>query len=350
MKHRINRRQALAMLGASTATVALGASVPAMAQTSRLVLGTYGGDSQRNVEAALINPLLVPQGIEVVIEAATDGPREIKLQAEKNLPRGTYDVVHQQSTVLYRLFQQGLIEELDTSRIEGFDQIESVISTPYSVPQSMSARVILYNTEFVSEPPRSYADLWSPELEGKVGLIDQHFLMALAAGALANGGGMSDFEPGKEKLMELKAAGVRVYPSNEAFGQALATGEIWAGIMLQSRAIQWKSGGVPIELVYPSEGVVLDWWGFAIPKNARNKEGAYAFMNAAASDHYHSQWATTMGGTPVTPSALAATSEEVRARVAIPQEYAGNLLRLDSAYLQENYNQLRDWWVRDFMS
>lgn len=350
MKLVMNRRHVLATLGASAGVLAFGRSAPALAQSGRLVLGTYGGDSQRNTEKALINPLLVPQGIEVVIEAATDGPREIKLQAEQRLLRGSYDVVHQQSTVLYRLYSQGLIEKLDVSRIAGFDQIESTISTPYSVPQSMSARVILYNTEFVKTPPKSYADLWSPELNGKVGLIDQHFLMAIAAGALANGGSMSNLEPGKEKLMELKKAGVRVYPSNEAFGQAIATGEVWAGIMLQSRSILWKDGGAPIALVYPAEGVVLDWWGFAIPKNARNKDGAYALLNAAVSDQYQSAWAASMGGTPFTPSALAATSEEVRARVAIPPEHTGNLLRLDSHYLQENYTRLREWWVRDFTS
>lgn len=349
MTYLTTRRQALLGLAATTSLMALGTRFAQAQASGRLVLGTYGGDNQRNVEAGLINPTLVPQGIEVVIEPATDGPREIKLQAEQRLPRGTYDVVHQQSTVLYRLHAQGLIEDLDTSRITGFDQIEAAASTPYSVPQSMSARVILYNTEFVKTPPKAYADLWSPEFAGKIGLIDQHFLMALAAASLANGGSMSDFEPGKAKLMELKAAGAKVYPSNEAFGQALATGEIWAGIMLQSRGGQWKSGGSPIELVYPAEGVVLDWWGFAIPKNARNKDAAYAFLNAAVGEAYQVHWAKAMWGTPYTPQALAATDAETRKNVEIPAEYAGNLLQLDSAYLQENYTQLRDWWVREFV-
>lgn len=342
----ISRRNALGLMGASALTLATG--MPARAQSSRLVVGTYGGDSQRFFTDAVTTPLLTPKGINVVIDAAVDGPRELKLQAERNLPRGSYDVIQGQASVMFRLYDQGLLDTLDPSKITGYDEIEAAIRTNYAIPQTVTARGVLYNTEFVKTPPTSYADLWSPELEGKVGLIDQHFLMAMTAASLANGGSVSDLGPGKAKLMELKKKGVKIYPSNEAFGQALSTGEIWAGIMIQSRAVMWANGGSKIGFCYPKEGTIFDWWGFGIPKNSRNKQAAYVLLNAIIADSAQAIWSVNMGTTPVTTSALAKIDSAHAAKVALPENAKSHVLKIDEEYLLKNFKPLKDWWDRDF--
>jgi putative spermidine/putrescine transport system substrate-binding protein len=348
INNRLNRRRALQLLGVSVA--ALSAGLPALAQQGRMTLATYGGDTQRLLEELVINPALAPEGIQVVIEASADGPREVKLQAERRLPRGSYDVVHCQSIVLYRLYDQGLIEKLDTAKIEKFADIEDPVKRDYAVPHTMTARVILYNTDLVQTPPTSYADLWRPEFAGKVGFVDQHYMMALGAGALAAGADINDLEAGKEKLNELKAAGAKVYASNEAFGQALATGEIVIGVMIQSRAIMWKEGGAPIGFAYPSEGVVYDWWGFAIPKNAQNKDAAYAFLNAELADKAQSAWAGAMWSTPPTRTGIEAVPADVRDRIVMPADQNLKILELDDVYIQQNYLDLREWWDREFLA
>ena len=45
----------------------------------------------------------------------------------------------------------------------------------------------------------------------------------IESAAMINGGGVSNYEPGKEKLLELKKMGVKIYPTNEAMAQALMT-------------------------------------------------------------------------------------------------------------------------------
>ena len=49
----------------------------------RVVLGTWGGDYQRLLKENVEDPLLTPQGIEVVVDAGTEPPRVAKIQATK---------------------------------------------------------------------------------------------------------------------------------------------------------------------------------------------------------------------------------------------------------------------------
>ena len=126
-----------------------------MAQQQRMVLGTYGGDTQHFIEKFILKPILEPKGIATAIEAASDAPRRLKMQTERRLPRGTYDVVHCQASILYQLHEEGLIDKLDVARLPLFDKIAPIARTEYAVPHTLTSRVILYNPTKVSPAPTS---------------------------------------------------------------------------------------------------------------------------------------------------------------------------------------------------
>jgi putative spermidine/putrescine transport system substrate-binding protein len=346
MSVNLSRRSFTALTAAGIGVAGLGIR-PAAAQ-QRMVLGTYGGDTQRNIENLILKPILEPKGITTAIEAAGDVTRRLKLQAERRLPRGSYDVVHCHAPMLYELYEDGLLEKLDTSRLPFYDTLEPTLRTEYSIPHIYTSRVILYNPKHVSPAPTSFADLWNPKYANKVGLIDLHYAMAISSAALINGGSMSNYEPGKEKLLELKKSGVQVYPSNEAFGQALQTEECWIGVMIQSRGILWEKQGVPIEIAYAKEGIALDWWGFGIPKNARNKDAAYEFINAALSDSAQVGWAHNMWSVPSTTTAMNSLESPVKSLLDLPPELKDKAIAIDAAYLAKNDVQLKEWWDRVF--
>jgi len=347
MTETLSRRHFAAGAGATLAVASIGAR-PALAQQQRMVLGTYGGDTQRFIEELILKPVLEPKGIMTAVEAASDAPRRLKLQAEKRLPRGTYDVVHCQASILYQLHEEGLIDKLDAARIPEFANIMPVVRTDYAVPHTVTSRVILYNPNRISPAPTGFADLWNPKYAGKVGLINPHYNMAISSAALSAGGGMTDYEPGKPKLMELKKSGVNVYPSNEAFGQALQTEECWIGIMLQSRGIMWKKQGIPVEIAYPKEGVALDWWGFGIPKNARNKDAAYEFINASLTKPAQTGWATNMWSPPATTTGMAALDGSLKSLMELPASLQDKVIGVDPAYLTKNDVANKEWWDRVF--
>lgn len=343
MKTSINRRRLMA-LGGALGSAAL---LPRLGfAQQQLVVGTFGGDTQKTFEEAVVKPILEPKGITAVMEAAPGTTRRLKLLAEKRLPRGTYDVVNLISSMLYELDQQELFEELDTTRLPFYGNLYPNFQNPKYIPNMATATVILYNPQHVTTPPTSYADLWNPKYAGKVGFVDFDYGWALAAGSLINGGSMSDYEPGKEKLLELKKSGVMVYPSNEALGQAIQTGECWMALLLQSRGIQWKRGGVPVEIAYPKEGVVNEWWGLAIPKNATNKDAAYEFINAALSDEAQKAWAHRMWAMAPTVNATDLVDAEARSLLATPEDI--KRLKIDDNYWAKNDAQFKEWWDRVF--
>ena len=124
----------------------------------------------------------------------------------------------------------------------------------------------------------------------------------LAAG-LASGGTVGNFDPGKERLLACKKAGARIYPSNEAFAQALKTEEIACGIMWKARAVQWQNAGINVSTVAPKEGVPMYVSGFMMPKNAPNKAGAYAYLNAMMAPAAQEGFAVDMGYNPTVTNA-----------------------------------------------
>ena len=101
-------------------------------------------------------------------------------------------------------------------------------------------------------------------------------------------------------------AGARIYPTNEAFAQGLKAEEFGIGIMWKARAVQWQNAGISVETVAPKEGVPMYVSGFSIPKNAPNKEGAYAYMNAMLDKGAQENFAIDMGYNPTVTGATVA--------------------------------------------
>ncbi|MGE5202294.1 MAG: ABC transporter substrate-binding protein, partial [Acidobacteriota bacterium] len=209
-----------------------------------------------------------------------------------------------------------------------------------------SGRVILYNPKFIKEKPTSYADLWDPKYKGKIGVIDIQYQTTIESAAMIAGGSMSNYEPGKAKLMELKKLDVKVVPTNEAMAQALKTEDIWMCIMWKARGVMWQNAGIPIEIAAPKEGVVLYISDFTIPKNAPNKDGAYAFMDAMLNPKAQEGFIDDMGYNPTVENVELASA--TAKRVGFTKEEAANLVLQDYEYLAKNDAQLKEWWDKEF--
>ena len=118
-------------------------------------------------------------------------------------------------------------------------------------PHLFRARSCVYNPKLIPDAPKSFDDTLDPKHGDKLGIIDIQYQYVMVAAALAAGGKVSNFEPGKALLLAAKKAGARIYPTNEAFAQALKTEEIGIGIMWKARAVQWQNAGISVETVAP---------------------------------------------------------------------------------------------------
>src|SRR6266436_524797 len=250
------------------------------AADGKVVVGTWGGDYQNLQQKHVVAPILDAEGVQVIFATDNDSPRKTKIMAEQRLPRGSMDVVALTGSGMYEMYTKGTLLELDFAKLKNASHIMPMLKTKYSVPHIYTGRVILYNPSKVTEVPTSYNDLWNPKYAGRVGIIDIQYQTTIESAAMISGGALNNYEPGKEKLLELKKLGVKIVPTNEAMAQALKTEEIWICIMWKARGVQWQNAGAPIKMVSPKEGLVLYVSEMGIPKNAPSKEAAYAYLDA----------------------------------------------------------------------
>ncbi len=97
--------------------------------------------------------------------------------------------------------------------------------------------------------PKSYKDVFDPKLGNKLAIIDIQYQYTLVCAALAAGGTISNLETGKKLLLECKKAGMRMYPTNEAFAQGLKAEEFSTGVMWKARVVQWQNAGISVDSV-----------------------------------------------------------------------------------------------------
>ena len=342
----ITRRGALIGLAAGTALGPTLAGGRAHAQQGRVVVGTWGGDYARLLDKNIDGPILKPKGIEVVQDQASDAPRRAKIIAERRLPRGTTDIQGLSAANMYEMNEAGAVETIDYARIPNARNLIPSMKYPFGIGHIYSGKVVVYNPKLITPAPTSFRDAFDPKHGSKMGIIDIQYQFVMLAAALAAGGSISNFEPGKELLLAAKKAGARVYPTNEAFAQGLKTEEIGIGIMWKARAVQWQNAGISVEAVAPSEGVPLYISGFAIAKNAPNKAAAYAYMNAMLEKSAQEAFAVDMGFNPTVTNAVVAP--DLQKRIGFTEEERKRFVDLDYAYIAKNDSAMKEWWDKVF--
>jgi putative spermidine/putrescine transport system substrate-binding protein len=347
----IDRRVVLKGLAAGAGASALlpGFGGAALAQAGgKVVVGTWGGDYARLLTKNIEEPLLKPKGLEILQDQAADSPRRAKMLAERRLPRGTADIQGFSSANMFEMNEAGVLEQLDYAKLPNAKNLMPSMKYPYGIGQIYSGKVVVYNPKLVTPAPTSFKDAFDPKHGNKIGIIDIQYLYVIMAASMAATGGASmvDFEAAKKVLLEAKKAGARIYPTNEAFAQALKTEEIGIGIMWKARAVQWQNAGIPVESAAPSEGIPLYISGFSIAKNAPNKDNAYAYMDAMLAKSAQEAFAVDMGYNPTVTNAVVAP--DLQKRIGFTPEEEKRLKDLDYAYLAKNDAAMKEWWDKVF--
>ncbi len=342
---RIDRRRLMYLTGSAVAVGALPSASNSTQPCGRIVVGTWGGDFAKAIEATVGASVKNSLGAEFVADVGAAGARKSRLLAERARPAGSNDVVCLDSLDMHQMAAQGLLHDLDQTTVPNLTHVLPAFARPYAVPQAFSAKVIVYNPEKMPAP-KSFRDLWSGAYAGKIGLADLLALSAIESAALVAGGNSRNYEPGKDKLLELKASGVKLYPSNEALAVALASGDVWATIMWRARAHQWKKSGLPVASAVPEEGATPITFEVASPRNAANRTCAMAFLNHTLDPASQTQFAERMGYSPTVENAR--LSPELAKEIAFTAEERANFFKQDFTYLDQNQPQLLDWWTRVF--
>ena len=198
-----------------------------------------------------------------------------------------YDVVHPSDYIIDVMAREGLLQPLDQSRISNWKNLNSDLLVAYGdtltyvVPYQMGTQAIIYNSETVANPPASWADLWSPEYEGRIVSVDDTRVVIgmtlLTLGYSVNETDPAHLDEAKQKLVELMP-NIRVFDSDSP-KSALVAGDVDLGIVWNGEAFLAQQENPAFQYVFPSEGTIIFYDGMALPSNAPHVDAAYAWFN-----------------------------------------------------------------------
>jgi putative spermidine/putrescine transport system substrate-binding protein len=333
----LSRRAMLGGIGAA----AIGGRAARAEET--VVVGTWGGDYARLLHENIDAPLLEPKGIHITQDVGDEPPRVAKIIASRRLPRGSQDVSCMQPSSAYLLASQGLLAELDASKIPNLAHANKAMVTANFVPHIWSPQILIYNPDVLTTPPKSFSDLLDPKYAGKIGFPDGNSLYAMMAANLLEGGTPGTYEKAKPVIEKLVANGVRLYPSTDSIAQAFNSGEIVLGVMWLARVFMWQNAKVNVKAAFPQEGAILYVSGMVVPKNAPNLAGAHAYLDGALTPSAQRGFAANMGYTPtVSDAGLTGSLAE---RLALPDP-APKLVVPDYAGNAKVQVETQEWWKK----
>ena len=203
------------------------------------------------------------------------------------------DVINVCTEETGRMVDQGLIQPIDTSRIEAWDTLFPALRDQpgvvvdgqvYMIPNVGGTSGVIYNPEEVPQGIDSYRDLFEdPALAGKVTLEDSaSTVIAITALALGHEDPFSltsdDLAEIRDYLIAHKSQIRALFKGDADFLNLYRTGDIVAGFGYHDYRAAMEREGIPVEFV-PAEGSIAWICGVSLSSETQNEDAAYAAMN-----------------------------------------------------------------------
>jgi len=256
---KISRRDLSKLFTALGLTTALGPAIgrdPALAQSNELTMIVWEGYTS--------DSFTVPweEANDVNVEATFAGTGDEMFAAMKGSGGTTYDMVSASSDLPQRLYDAGLLMEIDASKLTNYPDLYEQFQRPpyitfddklYGVNFAWGPTIILFNPDEVAETPTSWNALLDEQYAGKI--TTWNYPLQIAQYALLLDPKPEDpFLLDDEQLAQVKEILIRQRPLVRKY---------------------WDLGGEIAELFLNGEVVISDGWSW-ITLQIQNSEGTVA--------------------------------------------------------------------------
>ena len=201
------------------------------------------------------------------------------------------DIIAPTSWLAGRLINLGWVDPLPLDQVPNAANLRPDLQKPtwdptgeYSLPWQTGITGIAYNVDATGRDLGSVADLFDPELNGRIGMLTE---MRDTIGLLLLGQGIdpstiTSFEDAAaafDQLSQAKADGqIRAFTGNDYLDD-LATGNFAACIGWSGDVVQLARDNPSVKFVIPEEGGMSWADTMVMPKGARNRDQAAAWMD-----------------------------------------------------------------------
>jgi putative spermidine/putrescine transport system substrate-binding protein len=331
------------------ALFALAFAMPVQAQ-DKLVVSIWGGSWRDLVAETVAKKFTKETG--AAVEFVTGGTID-RLNKEK-LAKGDpeSDITFTTSHVGWLYANDGLFEQLDVGKIPNAKNLaEEARISPFHLGAWAYVYTIGYRTDAVGDMKfESWADLWKPELKGKIAGPDFDPSHIIAVSAMLSGSDAAHWEKGQDKLKALKPNFKAFYTNDANSQQLLASGETPVQIVLSMNAYYMIGQGVPIALAIPKEGAVLGIDTVAIMKGSKKADLAYKFINALYDPEIQAEIAQTKKGSPVVLNARLDPESAKLPGVFTTAAQWKKQINIDAKLRAEKTAEWRKWFAENIMN
>ncbi|HLR88939.1 MAG TPA: ABC transporter substrate-binding protein [Atopostipes sp.] len=201
----------------------------------------------------------------------------------------SYDIAIPSEYMIERMIDEDLLHELDHAKIEGMEHlVEDFLDLPfdpgnhYSIPYFWGTLGIIYNDKMIAEDTiTSWEDLWNPEYENSLLLIDgAREIVGLTLqnlGYSLNSKNPVELKAAQDKLAML-APNVKAIVADE-IKMYMIQEEAPLAVTFSGEAADMMWENENLHYVLPKEGSNLWFDSMVIPKTAQNIDGAHAFIS-----------------------------------------------------------------------
>lgn len=199
-----------------------------------------------------------------------------------------YDIIIPSDYMIHRMKNEGLLKELDYSKISNYHYIDEQYKgayfdeeDKYSVPFSVGMVGLIYNTKVVKETPTSWDIMWDERYKNQILTFnnsrDAFAIAQFSLGIDVNTTNKADWDKAAEKLMQqnpLLQGRVmdEIFNKMEAGNAAIAP--YYAGDFLTMKDVNDD-----LAFIYPEEGTNIFIDSVCIPSSTQNYEAALMFIN-----------------------------------------------------------------------
>ena len=339
-----------------------GAGVLAMpsilrAQDKSLKVGVYGGYFKDSFDKNIFPEFTKATGIAVESVAEPTGEAWlVQLEQAAKAGQAPADVSMMSQVSMLKGQSTELWAPLDTAKIKNASGLIDTFVNKY--PDGRVAGIgavawyitLVTNTDVYKVAPTSWAALWDPANEDKLGLlalVSNSFLLEVTAKTHFGGTEVLDTEEGIlkvfDKLAEVKP-NVRLWYRDEAqFEQALKSGEIPMGQYYHDVTGLAAADGHPVRSTFPKEGGIMDSGCWALSRASAKTEEAHVFIDYMCQPSIQATLSRKVGTAPtVKRELLDLTAEEF---AAVSSDIAPIIPRYDlyqtkSDWLNQKWTEL----------
>lgn len=211
-----------------------------------------------------------------------------EMLAKVAVSKGTYDLTVASDYYIQPMVKEGMIQPLDLNNIPNYQNLAPEYinkdhdpGNQYSIPYMGNTVSLGYNPDNIKTEITSLADLWKPELQGQIVMVDdQRFILGMVLKTLGYSGNETD----PAKLEEAKQKMLALMPNIKAFDSdspktLMVNGEVNVAFVWGAEIALAQREKPQIKTVLPKEGLMISFDNFVIPDGAKNKKTAEAFIN-----------------------------------------------------------------------